>query len=72
MGSCSACITKIHKHQLKNTENLSPPQVVQADGEANYEPGLKRAYTIGPPIPHVPDHPLAAYTFPRSNSANLK
>ncbi|OMJ70112.1 hypothetical protein SteCoe_31984 [Stentor coeruleus] len=72
MGSCSACIAKFHKHQPKSIENINLIQVVQADERVKDEPGLKRTYTVGPPIPHVPDHPLADYTFPRSNSANLK
>ncbi|OMJ69903.1 hypothetical protein SteCoe_32249 [Stentor coeruleus] len=84
MGSCSACIAKSHKNQYKSTVNLESGQLILVNEEVKEsgnlvlvneevkELGLKRAYTIGPPIPNVPDHPMATYTFPRSNTANFK
>lgn len=84
MGSCSACIAKSHKNHHKSTVNLESGQVVLVNEEVKQpehmvlvneevkEPGLKRTYTIGPPIPQVPDHPMATYTFPRSKTANFK
>ncbi|OMJ76853.1 hypothetical protein SteCoe_23700 [Stentor coeruleus] len=82
MGSCSGCIAKSHKNHHKSTVSLEHGQLVLVNEEIKEsehfideevkEPGLKRTYTIGPPIPQVPDHPMAAYTFPRSNTANFK
>lgn len=63
---------KQNEHKILVNEVVKQPEHIQLVSEEVKETGLKRTYTIGPPIPQVPDHPMAAYTFPRSKTANFK
>lgn len=72
MGTCSACLAKYHKHHDKNPNHPLANQAGHLNEENNPGSFLNRSYTIGPPLLHIPDHPLASYTFPRSHSASIK
>lgn len=68
MGSCSTCAakSKIYNKAKFDKETPQPSQGSNFPHDENLV--INRQSTVGAPITIHPDHPLASYSFPRTNS----